>query len=106
MVSLARGESKMESYPPIKVAQHPDNRRWYSADNRRLFMARVAQPLVPLSEIEVEVVNWTSEFDGKVKQGVMMSKPVWDTDAASVEAVRQQVRRILETNKHFIVQCS
>jgi len=41
----------------IRVAWNEKGQKWYSADNRRLFIYKVVAPLISLQQVEVGEMN-------------------------------------------------
>eukprot|EP00439_Symbiodinium_sp_Y106_P031791 s709_g3.t2 len=89
--ALARREVDFGEITRIRVAWHPDECCWYSADNRRLFSIKVVGPLIGVTSIFVDEINWTPEMKNKLDQHARYGE-VWRTDAASIS----QVRKLLE----------
>lgn len=94
MAALVDGRQRVQDFPLIRVAWNEKGQKWYSADNRRLFIYKVVAPLIPLQHVEVAVINWTSEFDCKTNQTARQGK-VWATHEKSVEQVRSQLLEAL-----------
>ena len=94
MAALVDGRQRVEDFPLIRVAWNEKGQKWYSADNRRLFIYKVVAPLISLQQVEVAVINWTSEFDCKTSQIARQGK-VWATHEKSVEQVRSQLLEAL-----------
>lgn len=46
-----------EDFPAIRCAWCPRREKWFSADNRRLFMFKVVAPLINLVELKVGLVD-------------------------------------------------
>lgn len=90
MAALVTGAKRIEDFPLIRVAWSESGQRWYSADNRRLFIFKVVAPLLDLEDVEVAVINWTWEFDCKNNQKERFGE-VWATHATSVAQVRHQL---------------
>lgn len=111
MVKLVRNPREIRQLPLMRVSRgHPDmlgrrsysslmlgqdaSRLWFSADNRRCFMFKVIAPLCDLTSVRVMEVTWTSEFDCKLMQCPRQGD-TWSTDAASIEAVRDELIKLL-----------
>uniref|UniRef100_A0A7M5WZN4 K Homology domain-containing protein n=1 Tax=Clytia hemisphaerica TaxID=252671 RepID=A0A7M5WZN4_9CNID len=88
------GTLDVGEYPRIRVATRGNMENpgccFYTCDNRRLFLFKV----LLLKEIEVQWVEWSEEFEGKLKQGKVDENHV-DADDEGVKAFR----------KAFIHQC-
>ncbi|CAJ1406198.1 unnamed protein product [Effrenium voratum] len=100
MVDLALSRTRPDSFPPLRVTWHPQQRRWLSADNRRLFAFKVVKPLIGLQEVEVDAINCTSEFESKLQQTERYGD-VWPTHGASVALVRQELCQLLAGENEF-----
>ncbi|CAE7283477.1 DCL-2 [Symbiodinium sp. CCMP2592] len=92
--ALARREVDFGEITRIRVARGPDD-CWYSADNRRLFSIKVVGPLIDVTEICVDEINWTPEMKNKLDQHARYGE-VWRTDAASISQVRKQLEDELQ----------
>jgi hypothetical protein len=70
------------------VAQSPEAREWagafYSADNRRLFMAKLIAPLIGLESISEHVIKRTQEFQAKLEQEPRPGN-TWATNETEVQ---------------------
>ncbi|OLQ06032.1 Dicer-like protein 2 [Symbiodinium microadriaticum] len=93
--ALARREVAFGDITKIRVALDPDDDCWYSADNRRLFSIKVVGPLIGVTEILVDEINWTPEMKNKLDQHARYGE-VWRTDAASISQVRKQLEDELQ----------
>lgn len=100
MALLVTGAKRIEDFPLIRVAWSESGQRWYSADNRRLFIFKVVAPLLDLEDVEVAVINWTSEFDCKNNQKERFGE-VWATHATSVAQVRHQLLEAMARGDDF-----
>ena len=107
MVNLVRNPDDLRRLPLMRAASgmscllgrrstwEDDRQVWFSADNRRCFVLKVAAPLIQLFRIRILQVNWTDEFDNKLAQCPQLD--AWATDQPSIEAVRNEViARILD----------
>lgn len=98
MLDLASGKSSLAAFPLIRVAEGPAGTKWagryYAADNRRLFMAKVVGPTARFDAIPVQVVNWTQEFKFKLKQRPRLGG-TWLTSERSIDVVRNKVQLAL-----------
>ena len=59
---LALCDSLLQDFPLIRVAWNEKGQKWYSADNRRLFIYKVVAPLISLQQVEVGE-RWTTAGD-------------------------------------------
>ncbi|CAK9083173.1 unnamed protein product [Durusdinium trenchii] len=94
MADIVLGTKDVKDFPCIRVAWSVAGQCWYSADNRRLFIFKVVMPLIDLTDIEVDEINWTSEFDCKNRQAERWGK-VWATHEKSVRQVRHKLLELL-----------
>ena len=84
MLKLVRREMRIQDFPKVKVGRHTESEEWYAVDNRRCFLFKVVCPLLGIDLVEVDIINWTSEFGCKINQAARVGN-VWATDDASVD---------------------
>lgn len=68
VVQISKGDIKIEQISTIRVATQRNSEKgnFYTCDNRRLFVFRV----LDIDEVKVEWIEWTAEFDDKLKQNI------------------------------------
>ena len=85
---------KLPTWPPVRIARHPDSCKLFCCDNRRLFILKV---LGCQSATAMEVA-WMKEFDDKLRQAPPKESEKerhWRTDAEGIQTARIQLERKL-----------
>ena len=98
MLKLVRREMRIQDFPKVKVGRQTESEEWYAVDNRRCFLFKVVCPLLGIDLVEVDIINWTSEFGCKINQAARVGN-VWTTDDASVERVRDELKLLLSSQE-------
>lgn len=62
---LYRGDIKIDDIPTIAVTKKPDDEKWYTLDNRRLWVFHHLQGANKCYDIPVYKVEYSSGYEGK-----------------------------------------